>query len=123
MINNMFNINKELATPSVNLLSNGTELNGDIVLNGDFRIDGNITGNIKCSGKITVGTTAYIEGKIECQNAEIAGHVCGDIITTEYTIFKESAIFRGNFSTGRLSVESGARLTMSCDMEKKDESF
>jgi cytoskeletal protein CcmA (bactofilin family) len=114
----MFNINKELATPSVNLLSNGTKLIGDIILNGDFRIDGNITGNIKCSGKITVGTTAYIEGKIECQNAEISGQVYGDIITTEYTIFKNSAIFRGNFSTSKLTVESGANLNMSCDMEK-----
>lgn len=111
---------KEQPQPSFNILSNGTELIGNITINGDFRIDGTIKGNIKCFGKITVGTTANVEGQIECENAEIAGKILGEIKTTELTIFKETAIFNGNFSTSKLYVETGAMLTMTCDMDKKE---
>ncbi|MCK9417380.1 polymer-forming cytoskeletal protein [Candidatus Dojkabacteria bacterium] len=111
---------KEQPQPSFNILSNGTELIGDITINGDFRVDGTIKGNIKCVGKITVGTTASIEGKIECENAEIAGQICGDIKTSELTIFKDTANFHGNFSTSKLYVETGAKLNMTCDMGKKE---
>lgn len=112
---------KEQPQPSFNILSNGTELIGDITINGDFRVDGTIKGNIICFGKIIVGTTANIEGKIICENAEIAGQIYGEIKTTELTIFKDTAIFKGDFLTSKLYVETGAMLTMSCDMTEKTE--
>ncbi len=40
-----------------NTISKGTVIVGDISSNGDFRIEGNIEGNINTSGKVVVGKT------------------------------------------------------------------
>ncbi|HZX62631.1 MAG TPA: polymer-forming cytoskeletal protein, partial [Bacteroidales bacterium] len=61
--------NKEVEVPSINLLSSGTVVKGEIKLNGDFRLDGSFIGTINCKGKVVVGPTGSIEGEIICQNA------------------------------------------------------
>lgn len=109
-------IKKEL--PSVNLLSSESDIKGDIVINGDFRFDGKLIGNIICSGKLTIGSTAQIEGKINSTNVEISGKINGQITTKELTIFKDTAIFNGVLSTTKMLVEVGSVLIMNCDMTK-----
>jgi len=37
---------------AVNLISNGTEITGDIKSNGDIRIDGFLSGNLSTKGKL-----------------------------------------------------------------------
>lgn len=106
---------KELVTPSINMLSSVSEIRGDLTIDGDFRIDGKLYGNIKCTGKITIGSTGYIEGYIECKNAEISGQFIGEIKIKELLILKESSIIRGKItSSGKLMVENGATLTVNC---------
>ena len=62
--------NKEEEVPSINLLSAGTVVKGEIKVNGDFRLDGCFIGTINCKGKVVVGPTGNIEGEIICQNAD-----------------------------------------------------
>lgn len=109
-------IKKEL--PSVNLLSSESEIKGDIVINGDFRFDGKLIGNITCSGKLTIGSTAQIEGEISSTNIEISGKINGKITTKELTIFKDTAFFNGFLSTTKMLVEVGSVLIMNCNMTK-----
>lgn len=108
-------IKREL--PSVNLLSNGTSLIGDIDVDGDFRFDGELKGNIKCNGKLIIGASAYINGELNASEAEISGTVNGTILVSELTTFKTSAKFTGILKTNKLQVENGASVSMSCDME------
>ena len=51
-------------TNQQNMITQGTTLVGDIFSEGDFRIEGNIKGNIKTSGKIVVGKTGVINGSL-----------------------------------------------------------
>ena len=37
-----------------NMVTQGTTLNGDIISEGDFRVEGRINGSLKTSGKIVV---------------------------------------------------------------------
>lgn len=110
----MYKKEKEIMTPSFNILSSDAELNGDITTSGDFRIDGKLTGSIICSGKLTLGLTGYIKGHIECKNAEVSGKIEGDITALERVSIKETAIFNGKIVTAELSVEAGSRITMEC---------
>ena len=117
----MFNKEKEKApmtAPSFNILSSDAELKGDITTSGDFRIDGKLRGSIICKGKLTLGITGYIEGRIECENAEISGKIDGDITSLGRVSIKDTAIFNGKIVTRELSVEptiyAGSRLTMDC---------
>lgn len=105
---------KDLSIPTVNMLSSGTEVKGDININGDFRIDGRLFGNMTCTGKLTVGTTGYIEGQISCKNAEIAGQVKGTLNVDELLTLKESSKFEGDLITNKITIEVGAKTIMTC---------
>jgi cytoskeletal protein CcmA (bactofilin family) len=103
-------------TPSVNLIGNGTEITGDIVSNGDFRIDGYLKGTIKSSGKVVVGSTGKVEGEIICQNADISGEVNAHLSVYELLSLKASAVVSGDILTNKLAIEPGAVFTGACNM-------
>ena len=55
----------------------GTSIEGDLLSDGDVRIDGKVKGTVKISGKLVVGEHGVVEGEVECKNAAIAGTVEG----------------------------------------------
>jgi len=101
---------------SINLLGAGTKINGDITSNGDFRIDGNLIGNISISGKLVLGNTGRIEGNIQCTNADLSGEVKGIVNITEILSLKSTAKINGDIVTGKLTIEAGAIFTGTCNM-------
>jgi len=109
---------KDMSKPSFNMLNSGTELNGNIVIDGDFRFDGKLNGNLKCKGKLTLGNVGYIEGNIDCEGAEISGEVKGTIISSSLVTLKECSTFNGDITTEKIKVEAGAKLSMSCNTQK-----
>jgi len=109
--------NKEPEMPSINLLGVGTVIKGEITVNGDFRIDGTLIGNINCSGKIVVGSSGIIEGEIICQNADFSGQIKAHVKVAELLTLKESARFSGDMVTNKLAIEPGAKFSGTCTME------
>lgn len=101
---------------SVNLLGTGTSFKGDIESDGDFRIDGKLTGSIVSKGKIVIGSTGFVEGEILCQNADISGNVKAKLEVRELISLKASAVFSGDIKTGKLAIEPGAQFSGSCQM-------
>ena len=108
---------KETEVPSINLLSSGTVVKGEIKVNGDFRIDGIFIGSINCKGRIVVGATGVIEGEINCQNADFSGEVKAIVKVAELLTLKESAKFTGDISTNKLAIEPGAKFSGNCVMD------
>ena len=49
----------------INIISNGTDITGDIKSNGDIRIDGSLTGNLSTKGKVVIGPTGKVSGDIK----------------------------------------------------------
>ena len=109
--------NKEVEVPSINLLSSGTVVKGDIKVDGDFRLDGTFIGTINCKGKVVVGPTGSIEGEIICQNADFSGEVKANVKVSELLTLKETAKYRGDITTNKLSIEPGAKFSGNCIME------
>ena len=108
---------KETEVPSINLLSSGTIVKGEIKLEGDFRIDGTFNGSIHCKGKVVVGVTGSIDGEINCQNADFSGEVKGIVKVAELLTLKETARFTGDITTNKLAIEPGAKFSGNCVME------
>lgn len=106
----------EIETPSINLLGAGTTVKGEIISNGDFRIDGTLIGSIQAKGKVVIGTTGNIEGEINCQNADISGLVKAKVNITEMLSLKATAQVIGDIVANKLSVEPGAKFSGSCNM-------
>jgi len=109
--------NKEEEVPSINLLSSGTVVKGEIKVNGDFRLDGCFIGTITCKGKVVVGPTGNIEGEIICQNADFSGEVKATVKVAELLTLKETARYTGDMTTNKLSIEPGAKFSGNCIME------
>ncbi|MEI6900133.1 MAG: polymer-forming cytoskeletal protein [Bacteroidota bacterium] len=108
---------KETEVPSINLLSSGTIVKGEIKLEGDFRIDGTFNGSIHCKGKVVVGVTGSIDGEINCQNADFSGEVKGVVKVAELLTLKETARFTGDITTNKLAIEPGAKFSGNCIMD------
>lgn len=100
-----------------NLLANGTTIVGDIVSDGDFRVEGNIKGTIKVKGRIVVGESGNIEGEVICSDADICGIVKGTLTVANLSTFKSTAKFIGDLITKKISIEPNATFTGTCKME------
>lgn len=103
------------STPSFNLIDTSTQIRGDIKCN-DIRIDGLLIGNVKCNGKIILGESGKIEGSIICKNADLSGSIKGNVTTNELTYLKSTAVFNGELTTNKLSIEIGATFNGTCKM-------
>lgn len=109
--------NREPEMPAINIMGAGTVIKGEINVNGDFRVDGALIGNIQCKGKIVVGETGRIEGEIICQSADFSGDVKATVKVSELLTLKETAKFSGDITTGKLAIEPGAKFSGTCKME------
>jgi len=101
---------------SINIIGSTTNIVGDIVSESDIRIDGNIKGTIQTKGRVVVGQSGIIIGKIICQNAEISGNVEGKINVSELLSLKSTSNINGEINTGKLAIEPSAIFTGTCKM-------
>ncbi|NER09885.1 protein CcmA, bactofilin family [Muriicola jejuensis] len=102
-----------------NRIEKHTKIKGDIVSEADFRIDGKLNGNLKTSGKVVIGKDGYINGKVECLNADIEGNFNGELLVSELLTLKSSALIEGTVTVAKLAVEPGATFNASCSMKGK----
>lgn len=111
----------ETENSTINLISNGTEITGDIKSQGDIRIDGVLVGNLSTKGKVVIGNTGKVKGEVLCKNSEVAGEVDGKINVSQLLTLKISSRINGDIITDKLSIEPGARFTGNCNMSDENE--
>jgi cytoskeletal protein CcmA (bactofilin family) len=107
---------KQFSSSSATLISAGTILNGDIISDNDLRIDGTVKGNIKCSAKIIIGSTGFVDGNIEGGNADITGKVQGNIVVKEFLQLRGECNVNGNLSAVKLQIDPTATFNGQCQM-------
>jgi len=100
-----------------NVVAKNTSFIGDIISEGDFRIDGTLEGTIKTQGRVIIGAEGIIKGKIESTNADIEGKFSGELIVHKTLSIKASAHISGEVTVGKLSVEPGATFNATCSMK------
>lgn len=100
-----------------NSIAKGSTITGDIVSDGDFRIEGTINGNVKTPGKVVLGRTGIIKGTLTSANADIEGKFSGKLILTDTLSLKSTAYVEGEVEVGKLAVEPGATFNATCVMK------
>ena len=113
--------NNETDSTTINLISNGTDITGDIKSNGDIRIDGSLSGNLNTKGKVVIGTTGKIKGEVVCKNSEVSGIIEGKITVGQLLNLKASSKILGDIVTSKLAIEPGARFTGNCNMSDTED--
>ena len=102
--------NKFFSSPSVDVIEASTKIVGDIVSKADFRIDGVVEGNITTMGKVVIGKSGKILGKLNCSNADVLGSISGQIQISETLSLMSESYIQGDITTAKLSVEEGAQV-------------
>ncbi len=100
-----------------NVIAKNTQIVGDIISEGDFRIDGKLEGNLKTTGRVIIGVDGLVKGNVNSSNADIEGTFSGQLTVEKILTLKASANISGDVVVGKLSIEPGATFNASCAMK------
>ena len=100
-----------------NIIGKNTSIVGDIISEGDFRIDGKVEGTIKTNGRVVIGKSGVVIGKVSCNNADIEGKFSGELLVDSLLTLKATATISGDLIISKLSVEPGAEFNATCAMK------
>ena len=109
--------NNETTRGQSNRIGKSTSITGDVVSKSDFRIDGKLDGSVETTGKIVIGQSGIITGKVTCANADIQGRFHGELLVSNLLTLKSSAVIEGDVTVSKLSIEPGATFNATCTMK------
>jgi cytoskeletal protein CcmA (bactofilin family) len=118
--NKMGNDMQQSAPAGNTLIGAGTHINGDIIVTGDLRVDGNLIGNIKGNAKVVIGITGVVMGDIDCANADIQGKVHGKLNVADLLNLRGDAVIEGDIYAGKLQIEPNVTFNGHCHMGKDE---
>ncbi len=104
------------APGQVNIIGQGTVIEGGIKAKSDVRISGKVIGNVNVDGKTVITPEGVVEGEVRSAHADIAGKIDGELFVSERLVLKNSAVVEGDIHTTKLVIEDGATFTGTCDM-------
>lgn len=111
------NIEKKPSVMERNILAKKTKFVGEITSDGDFRIDGTLEGTLKTKGRVIIGLEGVVNGKVECEFADVEGNFTGELNVNNTLVLKSTANISGEVVIGKLSVEAGATFNATCSMK------
>ena len=103
--------------PAINMISQGTIIDGSLISKNDVRISGRVDGEVKAEGKVILANEGYVNGNVNAGEADVAGTVEGELNISKRLILRQSARIKGDIQTKVLLVEEGAVFEGACRME------
>ncbi|HUZ85950.1 MAG TPA: polymer-forming cytoskeletal protein [Candidatus Baltobacterales bacterium] len=94
-------------------------LQGRLEIQGDLKIQGNVEGELKATGDVTVDSTATIQASIEGSNVSVRGQVTGNVTAKRRLTLGGSGRLNGDVKVARLTVEDGATLNGNVTMSSE----
>ncbi|TXD50589.1 MULTISPECIES: polymer-forming cytoskeletal protein [unclassified Polaribacter] len=107
----------KLKTMERNVIAKNTTIKGEIISDGDFRIDGILEGELKTQGRVIIGAGGFVQGTIQALNADVEGRFSGELNVEKTLTVKAIANISGDVIVGKLSIEPGATFNASCVMK------
>ena len=109
--------NKKPRKMERNVIAKNTTIKGEIISDGDYRIDGVLEGDLKTKGRVIIGSGGVVDGTIEASNTDIEGTFSGKLTVEKILTVKAIAKISGEVVVGKLSIEPGAAFNASCTMK------
>lgn len=101
----------------IGFLDRGVKVEGTLELTGTFRVDGEVSGTIRCQEHLIVGENGVLEGEIESGIVSIAGKVQGTVKGNQRVEILSSGSVEGEVHTSCLVIEAGGVLDGRCHMK------
>lgn len=90
------------------VIGSGVMVQGDLHSEGDMVVDGELSGNVKTIGNITIGVNALIRGNLAGDNVTVLGSLNGNIIAENEARIGEAGKVIGDIRCSGLSIAAGA---------------
>lgn len=101
----------------INRIVDGTHMEGSIRSEGSIRIDGSFKGDIHTAGRLVIGQSGRVEGRVDCMDCESEGLVLGELRVAGLLSLKASSRVDGEIQYGRMAVEAGAQIVGTCRLD------
>jgi cytoskeletal protein CcmA (bactofilin family) len=117
----MFKTKKKQMNPNITdtLVGEGSLFEGRIKSEASLRIEGMVTGDMECTGDVTVGEHGVVKSNIAARNIIIAGSVHGNIMTKGILKITSTGKLYGNTTAASLMIDEGGIFQGTSKMEVK----
>jgi len=88
------------------LISSDITIEGNLIGDGEFQIDGTVKGDVKVA-KLTIGDTGHVEGTISAEVVEVRGRIIGALSAKQVRLYG-TAYVDGDITHEQLAMETGA---------------
>lgn len=110
---------EETTTNRLNIIASGTKIVGKVVVESDFRLDGEVEGDIIGKSKVVIGEKGKLKGTLTCDSTEIIGVVTGNLNISKTLTLRSTALLNGDVKTKALVVEPNAIFNGTCSMSNQ----
>jgi len=101
------------------LIGHGGTLEGKVNCDTNLRVEGSFSGEIYCTGTVTVGEQGTVQASIVANEIIIAGKVLGDLEAAGRITMMGTGQIHGNIAAGTLSILEGGFLNGSVTMTEQ----
>ena len=108
--------NNEESLVAETIVGHSVRIEGDLVSEGDIKVDGSVTGKVKTSQNLFIGPTAKIEADVEAGSATVAGTIIGNMKVKDLLVILQTGYLTGDVDCGKLAIEEGSYFNGKCVM-------
>lgn len=101
---------------SVNMISEGTTITGQLSTQNDMRIAGSITGELEVKGKCVITDSGKVFGDVKAHDIDVSGTVEGSLLVGNKLVLRKTAHITGDIYTKSILMEEGAEFQGECRM-------
>ena len=98
-----------MAAKNITIISEGVKIEGKLNFPGSVKINGDVIGDIKVGGTLTIGRNAKVESNVQTKDAVISGHFKGEMHASGLVEITSTGRFIGNLiqDNAFLAIEKG----------------
>lgn len=106
-----------------NVISSGSSVTGNIKINGYIHIDGDLEGNLECTGNVTIGQDARIRGNITAKSMTISGIVYGNLYAQNSVHLLSTSAVIGDIQARKLQADEDVIVHGHCICLSEENSY
>jgi len=96
------------------LIEEGTRFEGIVCFRGHSHIAGELRGEIAATGRLEIGETGRVTGRIEADQVQIAGYFEGEVLAREGLEILGTGQVDGTLVSPRMSADEGCKVRGAC---------
>jgi len=89
------------------IIGAGSAIDGDIDVDGLLRVDGDVRGSVRTTGKVVIGSAGRVQASLRARSAIVGGIVKGDVYVSDRLRILSGGIVIGNVFAVRFEAEEG----------------